>query len=331
MSLSPKAHLHPATLSKPQEEATRVGYGRGLLEAGRRDERVVALSADLTDSTKTSLFAEAYPERFVQVGVAEQNMVTVASGMAAYGKIPFVTSYAMFSPGRNWEQIRTTICYNDVPVKIVGSHAGVSVGPDGATHQAIEDIAIMRVLPNMTVIYPCDANEAERATLAAAKLPTPAYLRLAREKTPVFTTKKTPFKIGRAEVFFASKGKPVVAILATGPLVYEALTAAITLEQAGIPVRVLNVHTIKPLDEAAISKAAKDAGAIVTAEEHQLAGGFGSAVAEVLARRAPTPVEMVGIHDRFGESGSPDALLKKFHLTAPAIAQAARRVIKRKK
>ncbi|MFA5954915.1 MAG: transketolase C-terminal domain-containing protein [Patescibacteria group bacterium] len=332
MPLNPKVKLDPRTLERKalKREATRGGYGRGLLEAAKKDERIVALSADLTDSTKTNLFAEAFPERFVEVGVAEQNMVTVASGMAAYGKIPFVTSYAMFSPGRNWEQIRTTICYNDVPVKIVGSHAGVSVGPDGATHQAIEDIALMRVLPNMTVLSPCDANEAFRATIAAAWFPGPVYLRLARVDTPVFTTAATPFTVGHAEVLFDTKGKLDVALIATGPLVYEALLAAAALERQGKKVRVINMHTIKPIDEKALVQAARDAGAVVTIEEHQRNGGLGSAVAEVLVRHLPIPIEMVAIDDSFGESGTPGELIKKFKLTAPFITAAAKRVIRRK-
>ncbi|MFA7286420.1 MAG: transketolase C-terminal domain-containing protein [Patescibacteria group bacterium] len=313
------------------QKATREGYGQGLLEAGRKDERIVALCADLTESTQTIHFAEAFPNRFIEIGVAEQNLAAVAAGLANYGKIPFISSYATFSPGRNWEQIRTTICYNNVPVKIVGSHAGVSVGPDGATHQALEDIAIMRALPNMTVLYPCDANEAQKATLAAAKTKHPVYLRLAREKTAVFTTKQTPFVIGKAEVFFESKGKPDVVLLASGPLVYETIMAAHALEKIGRSVRVINLHTIKPIDERTLIKAARDAGAIVTVEEHQIAGGMGSAVAEILAQHNPVPIEFVGIKNHFGESGTPEQLLKKFGLTEAGIVRAAKQAIARKR
>lgn len=329
------------------QQSTRKGYGQGLLEAGEKDKRIVALCADLTESTQTHLFAKKFPERFIEMGVAEQNMAVVASGLANYGKIPFMASYAIFSPGRNWEQIRTTICYNNVPVKIVGSHTGVSVGPDGATHQALEDIAIMRALPNMTIIYPCDAEEARKATLAAVDVKGPVYLRLARPKTPVFTTAKTPFKVGRAEVFFdscfahslakarkgkkASQDRPDVAIIACGPLVYQALLAAAKLEKAKIKVRVINNHTIKPMDEKTIIKAARDAGAVVTVEEHQVMGGMGSAVAEILAKHYPVPMEFVGVQNKFGESGEANELLDKYGLGVEDIVRAAKRAINRKK
>lgn len=322
------------------QQPTRKGYGQGLLEAGEKDPRVVALCADLTESTQTHLFAKKFPERFIEMGVAEQNLAAVASGLAAVGKIPFIASYATFSPGRNWEQIRTTICYNDVPVKVVGCHAGVSVGPDGATHQALEDIALMRVLPNMTVIYPCDAEEARKATLAAAALPGPVYLRLAREKTPVFTTKDTSFIVGKAEVFWNSKGSPStssgrsaldVAIIACGPLVHNALLAAVELEKKGVKVRVINNHTIKPMDKETILSAARAAGCVVTVEEHQVAGGMGSAVAEILAHSYPVPVECVGVQDHFGESGEPGELIIKFGLGVGDIIKAAKRAISRKK
>ncbi len=309
----------------------RKGFGEGFHTAGKKDVRVVGLCADLTESTQMHLFRDAFPERFIEVGVAEQNLVTVASGMAAMGKIPFVTSYAMFSPGRNWEQIRTTIAYNDRPVVVVGSHAGVSVGPDGGTHQAIEDIALMRVIPNMVVVSPCDSIEAEKATLALAEAGKPAYLRLAREKTPVITTPKTPFSIGKASILWEPAfGSPDVAIVATGALVHTALMAAKELEQRRIGVRVLNISTIKPLDEKAILAAAHDAGAIVTVEEHQMAGGLGSAVAELLATRQPTPVEFVGIRDSFGQSGTPRELLAHYGLTTHHIIEAVLRVHKRK-
>lgn len=311
------------------QEPTRNGYGRGLLEAGKKDERVVALCADLTDSTRTSVFSKEFPERFIEIGVAEQLLATVASGMANYGKIPFIASYAAFSPGRNWEQLRTSVCLNDVPVKIAGCHAGVSVGPDGATHQALEDLATMRSLPNMIVIYPCDAIEAQKATYAAAFNEKPTYLRFARENTPIMTSEDTPFKIGRAEVFWESTD-PQVAIIAAGPLLYEAMKAAHKLAKSKINCLVINSHTIKPLDEQAIIKAAKLAGAIVTVEEAQVTGGLGGAVAEVLARNFPVPMEFIGVQDRFGQSGQPKELLKEYGMTAEDIIKAAKQVIKRK-
>lgn len=305
----------------------RDGYGKGLVVAGEKDERVVVLCADLTESTRSHWFAEKFPHRFIEVGIAEQNMAVIASGMAAVGKIPFISSYATFSPGRNNEQIRTNICINNVPVKIAGAHAGISVGPDGATHQALEDIALMRVLPRMVVIVPCDAVEAEKATIAAAFNGQPTYLRLGREKTPVITTPDSPFAIGKAETLREGSD---VAIIACGTLVYEALVAADVLEKEGIRCSVINNHTVKPMDEETIVAAASACGAVVTAEEHQIAGGMGSAVAEVLARKFPVPVEFVGMQDRFGESGSPDELMKAFGLTSEGIIGAVRRVLKRK-
>jgi transketolase len=301
------------------------------LAAGEADKNVVGLCADLTESTQMHLFKKKFPERFIEVEVAEQNLVTVASGMAAMGKIPFCTSYAMFSPGRNWEQIRTTICYNNQPVKIAGSHAGISVGPDGGTHQAIEDIALMRVLPRMVVLSPCDAIEARKATLAAAKNGTPVYIRLAREKTPVITTENTPFEIGKAAVFFGpEKGKAAVGIIATGALLYKALKAARWLSEEGIPVKVLNLATIKPLDEKAIVDIAYEAGAIVTVEEHQIAGGMGSAVAECLSARLPVPMEFIGVRDQFGQSGTMEELLEHYGMGEKHIKEAVRKVLKRK-
>lgn len=307
---------------------TRDGYGKGIVDAGERDERIVVLCADLTESTRSHWFAERFPHRFIQIGVAEQNLAVVASGLAATGKIPFIASYATFSPGRNNEQIRTNICLNNVPVKIVGAHAGISVGPDGATHQALEDIALMRVVPNMTVVVPCDATEARKATIAIAENGVPSYLRLGREKTPVITTPDAPFEIGKAVTLREGSD---VAIIACGALVYEALMAADALSRDGIECTVLNNHTIKPMDEKAVCAAAKACGAVVTAEEHQVAGGMGSAVAEVLARSYPVPIEFIGIRDRFGESGSPAELMKAFGLTAPAIEEAVRSVLKRKR
>lgn len=307
----------------------RQGFGEGLLEAGEKDMRVIGISADLTESTKMNLFADKFPNRFVQVGVAEQNLASVASGLAAMGKIPFISSYAMFSPGRNWEQIRTTICYNDRPVKIAGSHAGISVGPDGGTHQAVEDLAIMRVIPNMIVLSPCDALEARRATEASVNTGTPVYIRLAREKTPIMTTDKTPFKIGQAETFWITK-KPQVGIIATGALLYRALLAAKELKDKGIEVEVLNLSSIKPLDEEAIIKLAKKAGKIVTVEEHQIRGGMGSAVAECLAKNYPVPMEFIGVDDLFGQSGTPDELIAHYGMDEKSITKAIQKVLKRK-
>lgn len=308
-------------------EPIRKGFGRGLLEAGKRDENVVAACADLTDSTQMSLFRDEFPQRFVEIGVAEQNLVTVGSGLAAMGKIPFVSSYAAFSPGRNWEQIRTTICLNDRPVKVVGSHAGVSVGPDGATHQMLEDIALMRVLPNMVVIAPCDSVEAEKATLAMAKDARPNYLRLAREATPVFTTAETPFEIGRAYVF--KEGRDVT-LIATGTMTYQALAAAELLKKDNIDAEVVHVPTIKPLDKNTILKSVGKTGAAVTAEEGQIIGGLGGAVAELLAEEQPARLKRIGMQDRFGESGAPDELLEHFGLDAKHIRLAAHGVIGKK-
>lgn len=307
----------------------RQGFGEGLVLAGEANKNVVGLCADLTESTKMNLFAEKFPQRFIEIGVAEQNLAGVGSGLAAMGKIPFISSYAMFSPGRNWEQIRTTICYNDRPVKIAGSHAGISVGPDGGTHQAIEDIAITRVIPRMIVISPCDAVEARKATLAAAETGTPVYLRLAREKTPVMTTDKTPFKIGRAEVYWEAKN-PKAGIIATGALLYQALHAARELEEQGIEVEVMNLHTIKPLDEEAIINFAKRVKKLVTVEEHQIRGGMGSAVAELLAQTYPVPMEFVGVDDQFGQSGTPEELIEHFGLGKEGITKAVKKIIIRK-
>ncbi|MDO8577176.1 MAG: transketolase C-terminal domain-containing protein [Candidatus Daviesbacteria bacterium] len=306
---------------------SRNGYGEGLVLAGEENEQVVALCADLTESTRTQAFAEKFPERFIEVGVAEQNLATVAAGMAAAGKIPFISSYATFSPGRNWEQIRTTICYNDLPVKIVGSHAGVTVGPDGATHQALEDMALMRSLPNMIVLSPADSIEAKKATLAMARLPKPCYIRLSRDKIPVVTTPQTPFEIGKAEVFY--EGKDVV-VIATGQMVYRALLSAKQMQLHKISVRVINCHTIKPLDRNTILKAAEECRAVVTVEEHQITGGLGGAVAELLSQNFPVPLKIIGVEDRFGESGEPIELLAKFGLTEEAISKAIIHVLRMK-
>jgi transketolase len=311
-----------------KQEPIRAGFGRGLKKAGQVDERVVAACADLTDSTKMSNFAEAFPERYIEIGVAEQNLVTVGSGLAAAGKIPFVSSYAAFMPGRCWEQIRTTICLNNQPVKLIGSHAGVSVGPDGATHQMLEDIALMRVLPDMVVIAPADSVEAEKATLAMAKDSRPNYMRLAREATPVFTTAKTPFEIGKAYVL--AEGQDVT-IVATGTMTYQALAAAEKLFKDGIDAEVVHVPTIKPLDEETIIKSARKTGHVITVEEGQINGGLGGAVAELLGENCPSPLLRIGMADRFGESGQPDDLLEKFGLTAKHIRLAAHHILERKR
>ena len=309
----------------------RKGFGEGLVLAGEANARVVGLCADLTESTQMHLFKEKFPERFIEIGVAEQNLASVASGLSAMGKVPFITSYAMFSPGRNWEQIRTTICYNNRQVIIVGSHAGVSVGPDGGTHQAIEDIAITRVIPNMTVISPCDHIEARKATLAVVGLGTPVYLRLAREKTPVITTNDSPFEIGKANLLYGTEDvKADVGIIATGALVYKALRVAEALKKENIEVKVLNVHTIKPLDEDAVLTLAKDCGALVTVEEHQIVGGLGGAVAEYLATVRPTPIEFIGVHNQFGQSGTPDELIEYYGMGEFSITNAVKVVLKRK-
>ncbi len=306
-------------------EPIRKGFGRGLKRAGDEDPSVVALCADLTESTQMHLFKEAHPERFVEIGVAEQNLVTVAAGMSAMGKKPFASSYAAFSPGRNWEQIRTTICLNERFVCVVGSHAGISVGPDGATHQMLEDIALMRVLPHMIVIAPGDSKEAEKATLAIARQDSPAYLRLAREATPVFTTDDTPFAIGDAYVL--REGHDVV-LLGTGTMTYQCLVAAEKLASHGVQAEVVHVPTIKPLDEKTILASLKKCGRAVTVEEAQIAGGFGGAIAELSSTHLPVPIRRIGMQDRFGESGKPDELMECFGLTGEAIAASTLEFIK---
>jgi transketolase len=321
-------HLADITAKDLAAEPIRKGFGRGLKKAGELDVNVVAACADLTDSTQMSLFKEAFPDRFVEIGVAEQNLVTVGAGLAAMKKIPFVSSYAAFSPGRNWEQIRTTICLNDQPVKVVGSHAGVSVGPDGATHQMLEDIALMRVLPNMVVIVPGDSVEAEKATLAMAKDRRPNYLRLAREATPIITTEATPFEIGKAYVYAPGTD---VTIISTGTMTYQALLAAEQLFKDGIDAEVVHVPTIKPLDSETILKSVRKTGRVITVEEAQITGGLGGAIAELLAEHLPTLMHRIGMQDRFGESGAPDELLHYFGLDAKHIRLAAHHIVERKK
>lgn len=330
--LNPKLKLNPKLFSEDcEEQPIRKGFGIGLLQAGEFDKNVVALCADLTESTQMHLFKEKFPERFVEIGVAEQNLVTVASGMAAMGKIPFCSSYAMFSPGRNWEQIRTTIAYNDRKVIIVGSHAGISVGPDGGTHQALEDIGLMRMLPNMDVISPCDSTQAKKATFNFLVSKRPAYLRLAREKTRVITTEETPFEIGKADVYWMPDvGLANVGIIVTGGLTYNALLAAKELETEGIKTKVLNLATIKPIDKDAIIALAKETKCIVTVEEHQVMGGMGSAVAEVLAESYPVPIEFIGVKDKFGQSGTPTELIQHYGMDKDSIKDAVLKVLKRK-
>ncbi len=308
----------------------RKGFGEGLAIAGETNKQIVALSADLTESTQMLSFNEKYPERFIEMGVAEQNLATVSSGLAAMGKYPFFSSYAMFSPGRNWEQIRTTLAYNNLKAVIVGSHAGISVGPDGGTHQAVEDIALMRVLPRMSVISPCDSIQAKKATLALSNDPKLAYLRLAREKTPVITTEETPFEYGKGQVFYRPEGISQVAIIATGSLVANAIRAARDLEKKGIKVIVANIHTIKPIDSELVISLAKETKAIVTVEEHQIAGGLGSVVAEVLAQFAPVPIEFIGVHDEFGQSGTPNQLVEHYGMGRDGISAAVLKVLDRK-
>ena len=311
--LQENIHFHKKIFTEQKEMLPiREGYGRGLLEAAEKDIRVVALCADLTDSTKTNYFKEKFPGRFVEMGIGEQSMASVASGMAAMGKVPFFTSYAMFSPGRNWEQIRTTICYNNVNAKVVGSHAGVSVGPDGGTHQALEDIAITRVIPRMTVLVPCDSEEARKATLAAAEHEGPVYIRLQREATPVMTTDASPFEIGKAQCFYRAK-KPQVTVFACGALLHTALEMAREMEEE-IGMLVVNVPTVKPLDSA-ICAFARESGRVLTMEEHQRIGGLGSAIAERLVEECPMPVHRIGVDDMFGQSGEPDELLAHYGLT----------------
>ncbi len=324
--MNPNAYLI-SDITKAQQKPTRDGYGEGLVWAGEKNKNVVVLCADLTESTRSLTFQKKFPERFVEMGVAEQNMASVAAGMALAGKIPFISSYAVFSPGRNNEQIRTTIAYNEANVKIAGAHAGISVGPDGATHQALEDIGLMRMLPGLTVVVPCDAEEAKKATAAAAEIMGPVYLRFGREKTAVITTPNTPFKIGQAEVF--KNGKDAV-IFASGSLVHNALLAALQLEQEKISVAIINIHTIKPLDKDTILKYAYEMKAVVSVEEHQIYGGLGGAIAELLAQELPTPMEFIGVHDSFGESGTPAELIEKFGMGVESIKKAVKKVIHRK-
>lgn len=312
-------------------KSVRDGFGEALVEIGEKNKDVVVLTADLADSTRVKEFAEKFPDRFFQVGVAEQSLVTVAAGMAEAGKIPFTTSYAVFSPGRTFEQIKVTVALNDLPVKIIGAHAGFGASMYGATHESLEDIALMRVIPNMVVVSPCDFEEAKKATVAVAENGKPSYLRLARQDTEVITKKEDRFEVGKVNVLRYGE-KPEVAIIGTGPILVEALKAAEELKKVGIDAMIVNCHTIKPIDVEGIVKAARVCGAMVTVEEHQIAGGMGSAIAEVLAKNFPVPIEFVGVKDSFGESAkSWEELWEKFGLKAKNIEEAVRKVITRKR
>lgn len=322
------AKLNPKLFDKGIEiKSSRDGFGEGLILAAEKNDKIIVVTADLARSTKVEGFREKFPDRFIEVGVAEQNLVTIASGMAAAGKIPVATSYAVFSPGRNWEQIRTTVCINDQPVKIIGSHAGLTVGPDGATHQALEDIALMRVLPNMVVLSPCDSIEAKKATIAMMDLDKPCYLRLPRSETPIITTEESPFKIGKGEIFCSGND---VTIIATGPIVYLALLAAKELKESNISVRVINIPTIKPLDTKIVLQAAEETGAVVTVEEHQKAGGLGSAISELISQNFPVPIKIIGVDDKFGQSGEVGELWNKYGLTKEEIIKGVTVVLRMK-
>jgi len=311
-------------LAKPEKVPSRDGYGYGLIDAGKLDKNVVALGADITASVRVDWFQKEFPDRFYSIGIAEQNQIGVAAGMSLMGKVPFVTNYGVFLAGRDWDQIRTTVCYSNLNVKLGGAHGGISVGADGATHQALEEIAIMRCLPNMKVVVPADAVEARKATLAIASIYGPAYIRFGREKVPVITDDSTSFELGKA---YCCRDGSDVALVACGAMVYEALVAAEKLAAEGISAMVINNHTIKPIDKDTLIEAAYKTGCMVTAEEHQLMGGMGSAVLEVLAQNCPIPVKMVGIEDRFGESGDPDQLMHVFGLTSDHIVAAAKEAL----
>ena len=322
-ALSPKIGMEDI-----EQVPTRNGYGEALVELGAKDPNVVVLTGDLSDSTRVAEFQKKYPERFFEVGVAEQNMMGIAAGLGLAGKVAFVSSYATFSPGRSWDQLRVSVAYSQSNVKVAGAHTGVSVGPDGATHQALEDIAITRVLPGLTVVVPCDYVQTRQTTLAAAEMPIPFYFRFTREKSPVMTLPETQFQIGKAQLF---RDGTDVAIIGCGPVIYNALLAARTLAEEGINVLVLNNHTIKPMDERAVVAAAQKCGAVVTLEEHQVMGGMGSAVAEVLAKNFPVPMEMLGMQDSFGQSGEPNELIDYYGMGASSVIDAVKKVMQRKK
>ncbi len=314
-------------LNNIQKKLTRDGYGEGLVLAGERNEDVVALGADITESVRVNWFRDKFPDRFYSIGIAEQNQIGIAAGLSLAGKVPFVTNYGVFLAGRAWDQIRTTVCYANLNVKLGGAHGGISVGPDGATHQALEEISIMRCLPNMKVIVPADANETRKAVMAAAEVYGPVYIRFGREKVPCITGDDTPFEIGKA---YCVREGTDAAIVTCGPMVYEGLVAAEELAKEGINCMVINNHTVKPLDAQTLIEAARITGAVVTAEEHQMAGGMGSAVIELLAQNCAVPVKMVGVDDRFGESGDPYVLMKEFGLKSDNIITAVKEVLKRK-
>lgn len=328
--LNPKYNLNEKVFDEEVEKAaTRAGYGEGLVALGETNPNVVVLSADLTESVKANDFAEKFPDRFFEMGVAEQNMAAVAAGLGVTGKVAFISSYATFSPGKNLETLRTTAVYNDANVKIAGHHAGLMTGPDGATHQATEDLAITRSWPKMRIIVPCDARQAAKATFYAGDNYGPFYLRFTRDNTPIITTNETPFEFGKAQTFWVSENAKV-GIFATGYMLFHAMTAARELEEEGVNVLVTNIHTVKPIDEEAIINIAKETGAIVSVEDHQVDGGLGSAIAEVLARNHPTPQEFIGLQNTFGESGKIDELLTKYRMDKDAIKDAVRKVISRK-
>ncbi len=315
-------------MTEVKMEKTRAGWGHGLVDLGDKDERIVVLTADLMESTNVNFFAEKYPKRFIQVGIAEQNMALVATGLSLMGKIPFFSTYGAFAAYRCLDMIRISLCYSNANVKIGGAHGGISVGPDGATHQAMEEISILRSIPNMHLIVPCDYWETRKATLAAAAVNGPVYIRFGREPVPVVTQEATPFVLGKANTYREGGD---AAIIACGTLVYEALVAAEVLAGEGIDCRVIDMHTIKPIDREAIVKAAHECGAIVTAEEHQVMGGLGGAVAEVVVSQSPVPMEFVAVMDRFGQSGKPDELMAAFGLKSRDIVAAVGRALKRKK
>lgn len=314
-------------IEKAEKKSTRDAYGDALIELGKKNKNVVALCADLSESTRFRKFAEKFPERYFECGVSEQNMAAVSAGLALSGKIPFASSFGVFSPGLNLAQIRLSVCYNNANVKLLSTHCGLTTGQDGATHQALEDIAITRSLPGMKVIVPCDYEEALKAVYSAEKIKGPVYIRVGRDKYPNFTTKKTPFEIGKANVL--TEGSDC-CIVSCGIMVYEALMAAKELQKSGIQCAVINCHTIKPIDKETIVLWARRAKAVVTAEEHNIIGGLGSAIAEVLAENFPVPMRRVGVKDTFGESGNPDELMKKYGITKENIANAVHSVLKDK-
>ncbi|NMB92154.1 MAG: transketolase family protein [Parcubacteria group bacterium] len=329
--LNSELNLNPDIFASPQKKSMRDGFGEGLVLAGELNKDVVALCADVTDSLRMNLFKNRFPERFIELGIAEQNMAGVASGLAAAGKIPVMAAYAVFSPGRNWEQIRTSICYNQQKVIIVGSHAGLNVGPDGATHQALEDIALTRVLPHLAVVSPADALEAKKAILKAIDYPTSVYLRLSREVSPILTTDDTPFTIGRSLVFWLpdqTKEFSGITIFVSGYLVFEALKAAQELKKEGIEIAIINNSAIKPLDKELILDWAKKSKAIITIEEHQIAGGMGSAISEFLSENHPLPIHFMGVNDAFGESGQAQELIHQYHLDQEAIKNKVKEILK---